>query len=75
MKGTYRYEDDSNTVIINEIPINKSITEYKSFLEGMLRTQDNPEPDFDELREYHMGDQIEFVVSFIDGKEVREEEF
>jgi hypothetical protein len=45
-------------VIINEIPISKSITEYKGFLEGMLKTQDNPDPDFEDLREYHIGDQI-----------------
>lgn len=48
VKGLYEIQD--NTVSVTQIPVYKSIRDYKTFLEEKLDSIDNKDPDIQDIR-------------------------
>jgi len=54
--GTYKIRSD-HALEITELPINKWTSDYKAFLEGMLKNE-----EIDDVKEYHKDNSISFVI-------------
>jgi DNA topoisomerase-2 len=54
--GTYRFRDD-NCLEIQELPIWKWTSDYKVFLEGLMKND-----EIDDVKEYHKDNTVSFVI-------------
>lgn len=65
--GKYKKLADDLIEII-ELPINKWTRDYKSFLESKWESSNEEEQVIEDIKEYHTGEQIDFVVKLKPGK-------
>lgn len=61
MKGRYRIIDET-TIEITELPVNKWIRDFKNFLEEKLESSKDKEPEIEDIKEYHAGNRVHFVI-------------
>ncbi len=52
---------DEDHIEISELPIKKWTRDYKTFLEEQMSSKDG-DPDIKDIREYHAGNRVHFVV-------------
>lgn len=52
---------------ITELPFNRSIHDFKSQLENLMKSESN-DPDIEDIREYHSGNRVHFVIKMNPGK-------
>ena len=65
IRGKYEITSD-DTLTITELPIKKWTTDYKTFLEGMMKP-DEEEAELKDLKEYHANDRVHFTVQMKEG--------
>ena len=63
MRGKCRVIGE-NLVEISEIPVNKWTKDYKQGLEELMMSENNSnkEPEIEDIKEYHAGNRVHFVV-------------
>ena len=61
IKGKYKIIDNEY-IEITELPIRKWTRDFKNFLEECMVAKDGAEPDIKDLREYHAGNRVHFVL-------------
>lgn len=57
---------NSNTVEITELPVGKWIRDYKNFLEDKMETTKEKDAEIEDVKEYHAGNRVHFVVKTTD---------
>jgi len=60
IKGTFNILSE-DTIEITELPIGKWTRDYKNFLEELMNPKEG-EPEIEDIREYHAGNRVHFVV-------------
>lgn len=66
--GEYKIRN-SETLEITELPINKWTSDYKVFLEGLMKNE-----EIDDVREHHKDNNISFVISVPNLKAIEQSE-
>nr|AAS90120.1 DNA topoisomerase type 2 [Tetrahymena thermophila] len=61
VSGKYHLVNET-TIEITELPIKKWIRDYKNFLEEKLESTKDKDPEIEDIKEYHAGNRVHFVV-------------
>lgn len=68
VKGRYNILGE-DLIEITEIPFTKCIKDFKAQLEELMVSADNnKEPDIEDVREYHAGNRVHFLVKMSNGR-------
>lgn len=67
INGKFNAVDD-NIIEITELPIGKWTREYKNFLESKLESSNEDEIVIEDIKEFHSGNKVHFVIKLKEGK-------
>lgn len=67
INGKFNVHED-NIIEITELPIGKWTREYKNFLESKLESSNEDEVVIEDIKEFHSGNKVHFVIKLKEGK-------